>query len=80
MNIQLWDDIIQSLQGTCDALYDALDYYEAEYLQDDMQFLQYLDNHIFCCTCCSWWFEISEESGISETELVCNDCAESYGE
>jgi hypothetical protein len=80
MENQLWDTIIQSLQGTCDTLYSVLEYYDATHLEDDLQFLDYLDNQIFLCSSCNWWFEISEESGIDEHELICNYCAEEYGE
>jgi hypothetical protein len=79
MYTQIWDEIIDSLRGTCDTLYSALEYYNALYLEDNLQFLQYLDNQIFLCDACGWWCEISEESGVSDTEFICYDCAREHG-
>jgi len=79
MQTDLWDQVIQSLQGTCDTLYSALEYYEVQHLEDNLEFLQYLDSQIFLCDDCGWWCEISEESGESDTDLVCYDCT-TYGE
>ena len=80
MHNKIWDEIITSLEGTCESLYAVLDYYEQRHLEDSTEFLRYLDDHIFECSSCNWWFCVSEESGISESELICVNCAEAYGE
>ena len=71
-NIDLWEKIIYQLNGSCDSLEQALATNEAEELEDHMPFLEYLDNEIFRCDCCSWWCPISESSENVDTE--CTDC------
>jgi hypothetical protein len=73
-----WNEIIEDLRGTCKSMEEVLDNYNREDLRDNMEFLGYLDNEIFRCDCCRWWCEISEESGVGDGELVCNDCEENY--
>lgn len=71
-NIDLWEKLIYELNGTCDSIEHVLEKYEALELQDHMPFLNYLDNEIFRCACCSWWCTISEMSENSDDE--CRDC------
>lgn len=70
--------IIEGLQGTMDSIQQQLDFYYPEMTEDDLTEDDHskLDQEIFLCANCGWWCEISEESGIDESELVCNDCAE----
>jgi hypothetical protein len=72
-SIDLWDKIIYNLNGTCDSLEQALADNEAEKLEDHTPFLHYLDNEIFRCNCCSWWYPISEMAENDNWE--CRDCA-----
>ena len=73
-DIDLWEKIIYALNGTCDAFSSVLSYYDAEQLEDYMPFLQYLDNEIFCCNDCNWWYSISEMA--DDDEWHCESCAE----
>jgi hypothetical protein len=72
-NIDLWNEIIYDLSGTCDSLEAALTRHNAEQLRDYMPFLEYLDNEIFLCDGCNWWCELSEMSETSDTDM-CRDC------
>lgn len=74
-----YNALIEQLRGTCDTLDNVLFREDKEHLQDHMPFLDYMDNHIFQCTQCSWWCEISEAEDSAYGELICNDCAESEG-
>lgn len=65
-------DIIEDLRGTCQTLNVVLEKHEAEELEDDKQFLEELDNTVFCCECCGWWYEIWEMSDSHSWECV--DC------
>lgn len=78
--LDVWNDIIYTLNGSCDSLEHILSLYNREDLQDNMEFLGYLDNEIFHCSCCYWWYDISEESGAIDGELTCNNCAENVEE
>lgn len=71
--IDQWEQIIDTLRGTCDSLSHVLDYHEASHLQDHMPFLNYLDNQIFCCEQCMWWCEINEMTDGDRWE--CRDCS-----
>ena len=74
-NLDLWNKIIEHLNGSCESLYQTLEYYKAEALEDDLDFLGYLDDQIFNCTCCGWWFPISEvTTDETQDELACNSC------
>lgn len=71
-NYDLWEKIIYQLSGSCASLEQALTSNDAEELEDHLPFLNYLDNEIFMCECCSWWSPISESSENDST--ICNDC------
>jgi len=71
-SIDLWEQIVYRLNGTCDSLEHALAEFDAEPLQDHMPFLDFLDIEIFRCDCCNWWSPVSEMSEAGEWE--CRDC------
>jgi hypothetical protein len=73
----LWEQIVYDLQGTCNTLYGVLNHHEAEHLENNEQFLNYVDQHIFLCDTCGWWCEVSE---LSENEQFneCTDCNEDH--
>lgn len=75
-----WNEIIETLRGSCEPLPRVLMRYNREDLEDNTEFLDELDQEIFRCNCCRWWCEISEESSeeIDYPELICKDCAKDY--
>lgn len=75
--LDLWNQIIYDLNGSCNTLASVLDGHNALELEDDTEFLAYLDGEIFCCAACGWWYEVSEMSDI-ETDTVCVGCEEDY--
>jgi hypothetical protein len=72
-NIDLWNNVIYDLNGTCDSLVGVLLRHNAEQLVDHMPFLNYLDNEIFCCESCNWWLNISEMA--ENDDWQCIDCS-----
>lgn len=65
------------LEGSCLTIEDAMnDLFELseDYLSDIQ--IEELWEDIFKCSTCGWWYEISEESGVDESELICNNCSE----
>jgi len=65
------------LIGSCNTIQEAMEtLFELD--EDDLtdEEIENLDQDIFKCAECGWWCEISEESGIDESDLICNDCAE----
>lgn len=72
-NIDLWEKIIYDLNGSCDSLEQALAEHDAEDLEHHEPFLHHLDDQIFRCDCCGWWYPISEMA-ITEEAQICDDC------
>ena len=69
------EQLISELQGTCKTIQEFL----PEGMEEDdltEEDLQEIDNEVFLCSVCGWWYEICEESGSDESELICNDCSE----
>lgn len=70
-------ELIEYLHGSCKSLDEGCqDLFEqdSEVLTADQ--LQEIDNEIFRCSQCGWWYEIAEESGKDESDLICNNCAD----
>lgn len=68
------EQVADELRGTCKHLNDVATDEEL----DSQEFCLELDDRVFLCECCEWWFELSElsESSIeNEThKLVCDQC------
>ena len=73
------DEIISTLQGTCDTLDGAIQEIcdDDELSSDDLTEDQHdkIANEIFLCDDCGWWCKTSEKSDI-EDEEVCDECKE----
>jgi hypothetical protein len=69
-----WNQLVYDLNGTCEDLHNHLTNHDAEDLIDNDDFLQFLDNEIFCCASCGWWHPISEMSEQEEPEPICVNC------
>jgi len=68
------NDVISFLQGTCKTLNEALvALYEVDGDENILTSEDHavMDNEIFLCDTCNWWFDISEQSEDGEK---CNDC------
>lgn len=68
----IWEKVVYQLNGSCDSLEQVLENNEVPELEDHLPFLNYVDNEIFRCNCCSWWCPISEMSEASD--WACRDC------
>lgn len=62
-------EVAEELQGTPRSIPEFATAEEA----DDEVFLGELDQHVFECTVCGWWCEVSEMSEKHE-DFVCTDC------
>jgi len=60
------------LLGTCKAVYDLGEEFEGA--ENDMAFCDALDDKVFCCTDCGWWFEHPANDGPNGAEWVCDEC------
>lgn len=65
------------LQGICKSTDEAMDDLFG-LTEDDLTQAQIEEiwGDIFQCSTCGWWYDMTEESGANESELICNNCAE----
>jgi hypothetical protein len=69
-------EIISTLEGTCMTLdQGVVQVMEVEDFELDIDALGHIDNYIFNCCTCGWWYEMSEEGG-GEDEYICTNCIE----
>lgn len=62
----------ERLQGSCQGIANLGEEFEA--LETNSEFCATLDELVFCCNCCNWWFEQSEMS--ENEDWICEDCAQ----
>jgi hypothetical protein len=65
-------EIVYHLQGTCQSTNEALEAFGYSDQDLDHEAALYIDERIFCCEQCEWWFEIGEMD--EDEEWVCEDC------
>lgn len=70
--VQAAEDAANRLLGSCLSLHDLGSEYEE--LENNEAFCARLDELVFCCEGCAWWFEASDNKGTDE--LMCEDCCE----
>jgi len=81
LNDMVINEIIDDLQGTCQSIEDVLVEYELEYDDLDSKDFEAIDDAIFNCVCCGWWYDLAEISTDVEDDTVCARCVEdgNYG-
>lgn len=72
--IALAQSAAEQLEGTCKAIYDLGQEYEDA--SNDQAFCNKLDELVFECQCCNWWFEQSEMADRKDEEWICEECTE----
>lgn len=69
--MDILQDIIQDLKGTCQILEDVAEHHGiAELTLDDLRFIE---EDIFLCSSCGWWCETCECNEVDDDRL-CDDC------
>ena len=83
------EEVVDYLQGTCmsidEALYILLNTSQND-LENELEFCEYIDNRIFECVQCGWWYEAGEwteydnvpESSRGQGEF-CSSCGQENG-
>lgn len=69
------EQVADELQGTANSLSEVLGLYEMEGAENDQEFCDALDTHVFECVQCSWWCEISEMTEDPSNDWTCDECA-----
>jgi hypothetical protein len=71
---EIWENIIESLRGTCNSMASVLEQYNRLDLENHLPFHNYVDHSIFLCDTCGWWCEMSEMADNDRWE--CESCSE----
>lgn len=61
-------EAVEHLRGSCEDIYQEYADYE-----DNDEFTRIVDEHIFRCVQCGWWWDISELNH-HDGEFVCVEC------
>lgn len=61
----------ERLEGSCQGIANLGEEFEA--LENDAAFCAELDQLVFCCEQCNWWFEQSEMA--EGDDWICESCA-----
>ena len=72
MNAELsqYREIIEDLQETNKPLLEVLETHDREDLEEDFDFNNYLNRHIYRCEDCGWWEPVEDMHGAG----TCEDC------
>lgn len=74
----LVDSIIDNLKGTCKSLTEVCEDHNLEHT-DELTLMELfrIDQDIFCCEICGWWFDASDEVCVDEIfQKCCHYCYE----
>lgn len=66
------EEIANELEGTCQSIGDVCE--EGE--DDDEALMREVDDLVFCCDACGWWFA----AGDQDEQGRCEHCAEDAGD
>jgi len=75
---KVMDALIENTMGTCQSLEYHLEGFGMELDDVSMEELGYIDDAIFNCDCCGWWYELSELCPEIEDGQVCMNCEEDW--
>lgn len=70
----LAERVAEQLRGSCLSKFSLGD--EVEDAFDDITFCNRLDELVFQCTICHWWWEQSEMAEDCGDDWVCQECSE----
>lgn len=70
-----FEEVVEYLRGTCQSLSEACAVFEVDEDSLSTEDYDYLDEEIFRCEECSWWYSMDELSQC-EDDPICTDCYE----
>lgn len=79
-DISLYQEIVDHLDGTCQNLHSILALFERLDLQDNLEFLQYLDDQIMNCDSCGWWVDSEDIEEHDFLGSACSQCIQEWEE
>lgn len=75
---KLIDTLIENTTGTCQSLEHHMEGFDMEMDDLSMKELAYIDDAIFECACCGWWYDLGSICPEIEEEMVCMNCKEDW--
>ena len=76
---ELIQNIIEEIQGTCCSLDEICQRYDLYEEDLTMEELEEIDQEVFCCTSCGWWYQTGEGLGsCPDGDHYCDHCSEDY--
>lgn len=72
--VALAQSAASQLEGTCNSIIGLGEEYEEA--ANDQTFCLALDQLVFECQCCNWWFEQSEMADRKDEAWICEKCTE----
>lgn len=82
LSTEQMQNIVDDLQGTCQSLDHACEnecgFYPSE-IENEMQLCDYVDNRLFTCVECGWWYENGDwwsENPDADNGDICSSCGE----
>ena len=66
--------LIEQLLGTCQDFSEVgVDFYDL-----DKEEVECIDDAMFNCASCGWWFDLTDQSDRDFEEMVCINCQDNY--
>ena len=76
------NDLVYHLQGTCISLEEACSDLGFDREDLTMEELEELDNWLFECDNCGWWYDVGERASLTHSEFcddnICIHCAPEF--
>ena len=74
---ELVESIIDGLRGTLKSLAEVCEDHNIDEDELNINELDEIDQNVFCCDGCGWWYETGEEEWI-DTIRYCRHCADDF--
>jgi hypothetical protein len=70
---ELAREIAYRLEGTCQTMLQVADSLGVEDHLSEQEFLLMIEDIVFCCAECAWWFPLSEHYD-DDKRIICLEC------
>lgn len=70
--------IIENLMGTCKTVEEVCNEYGLEERDLAAEDFDEIDNSIFLCADCGWWYDLGEQGECDGDDTICEKCYEDY--
>jgi hypothetical protein len=68
------DAIIDGLNGSCNSIEQECAFWDIDPIEFMDKYSEQLDNTIFNCESCGWWFDVGEHAESESSGWICQNC------